>query len=43
MGRYDNEALLNLLKMLGVKRDEEQTWEKKEAKAKLERAFKEGL
>ena len=41
VGRYDIDALKNLAKDLGLRRDENETWEKKEARYKLEKAFME--
>jgi len=39
VGRYDLRSIRNLLKDLGVKRDESYSYEKKAAEVELERAF----
>ena len=41
VGRYDLQAIRNLLKGLGLQRDETYTWERKKAEIDLERAFRE--
>ena len=38
--RHDIESIIKLLADLGVKRDEEFTWEKKAARVQLDNAFK---
>ena len=40
VGRYDVLAMKKLLAELGIKRDEEETWEKKKARLEMEKAFK---
>jgi hypothetical protein len=40
VGRYANQELKELVQSFGLKRDDSQTWEKKDAEEKLGEAFK---